>query len=88
MMRDFKIKQLTHHRLNLLDSRIAKFQYSFTINANKVIVLLERIRFFELRKILTKLMLGYEIACKQMFNGIVNGSSANPVFFIFHVDIK
>jgi hypothetical protein len=40
MMSDVKIKQFTHHGLNLLNTRVAEFKHPFTIGTNQVIVLL------------------------------------------------
>lgn len=88
MVRNTEIQQFSHHRLNLLNARITKFKYPFAINADKMIMLFEGIGFFELSNILSELVLCYQIAGQQMFYRIVYCCPANPVLFVFHVDVQ
>jgi len=53
-----KVKNIAHHALYLLNPGITKFEHSFAVGTNQVIVLFIRIRLFKLREILTKLMFG------------------------------
>ena len=61
-MFDIKFKNITHHALNLLYSWITKLYNFSAINANNMIMLLVAVGFFELSHVLTKLMLGNQIA--------------------------
>ena len=61
-MFDIKFKNITHHTLNLLYSWITKLYNFSAINANNMIMLLVAVGFFELSHVLTKLMLGNQIA--------------------------
>ena len=83
-----EFEQTAHHALNLLYARIAKLHDFTTVDTDDVVVLFIAVRLFELGHILPKLVLGYQVARYEQFEGIINGGPANAVFFIFHVDIQ
>ena len=71
MMGYLKIKQGLGGVLYLLNARITKLKYLFTIHTNQMIVLAELVGTLELRKILSKLMFGNQMAVQQQVNGVV-----------------
>ncbi|EIM75698.1 hypothetical protein A3SI_12654 [Nitritalea halalkaliphila LW7] len=62
MMQHLKVQYFTYGILNVLDTRITKFEDLIALRANKMIVLLKSIRLFILREIFAKLMFGNQIA--------------------------
>ena len=84
MLGHIKVQYLTHHRLNLLDSRITELQYFITILADKMIMLFIGIGFFEHGQVLTKLMPRNKVTGKQMFNCIIKCGTADMVLFLLH----
>lgn len=88
MMCNIETENITHHRLNLLNSRVAEFKNSFTVRANQMVVLLVEIGLLKLREVFTELVFCNQITGKQMFDSIVNSGTADPVLFVFHVDVE
>ncbi len=87
MVFDFEFQKITHHTLDLMDTRIAEFNHFTAIDADNMVMLLIAIRFLKLGHVFTKLVFGHQIARNQQFQCIVNRSPAYAVFFIFHMDI-
>jgi hypothetical protein len=88
MIRDGKLKYFTGHFLDLLDTRIAKFKYALAIRADEMIVLFVFEGFLELGQVFTKLVFRNEVAIQKQFDGVVQGGTAHPVFFVLHVNIQ
>lgn len=88
MMGDLKLEQIAHHIFDLLNTGVTKLKYFSTINADQVVMLFVPVGFFVLCQVFTKLVLFNQIAIYQQFQGIVNGSSANAVILVLHMDIK
>ena len=72
----------------MLYAWVAKLQHLACIGQDDVIVLLVLMRFFELGKVLSKLVFSNQIARKQYFDGVVQGSSRDTVVFILHHHIQ
>jgi hypothetical protein len=53
-----------------------------------MIMFLELVRTFELGTVITKLMLGDQVAVEQQFDRIIQGGTAHPVFVVLHPDVK
>ena len=88
MITDVKIHEIGDGILYLLDARVTKLDYLSAFLTNQVIMLFALISFFELGNVFPKLMFDHKVAFQQKLNGIVQGSSADPVIFILHADIK
>ena len=88
MVFHIEIEDISHHRLDLLYTGVTKFENTFAIGTNEMIVLLVRIGLLKLRQVFAELMFGDQVTGKQMLNGIVDGSPRNAVLLILHVDIQ
>lgn len=88
VVHDIKFQHVAHHVLDILDARVAEFHHLMAVGTDEVVVLPVAVRFFVLGQVTAKLVLGNQIAVNQYIQGIVNRSTANPVFFIFHRDIQ
>ena len=53
-----------------------------------MVVLFQHGGLFKLGVVCSELVLGYQVAIKQKFNGVIKGGPAYPVFMILHSDIK
>lgn len=67
---------------------ISKLHNLSCFSINEMVMFFEFVRSFELSAIVAELMLGYQTAIQKQFNGIVQGSAADPVFVVLHTDIK
>ncbi len=81
MVGDLKIQKLTHHAFDLLYSRVAKFNYFFTIYTNDMVMLFITVAFFVLCQVLAKLVLLNQVAGNEQFKGIIYGSPADVEAF-------
>jgi len=73
---------------DFLDARITEFNDVAGIHVDQVIMLHAAKCLFELGDVLSKLVLDHQAAIQEEFNGIVQGSPADPVVFILHEDIE
>lgn len=88
VVEDFKTEMLGNRIFNQLNARIAEFVNLSRFNINHVIVLLVAVRLFELRHILTELMLAYQVTRQQQLNGVVQRGSTYAVVLIFHQQVQ
>jgi hypothetical protein len=82
------MQYLFYGTLDVLNPRIAEFDYFMTLRANKMIVLLVSVGLLILSEIFTKLVFAYQIALNQQIQRIINCGPAHPVILVFHVDIE
>ena len=87
MVQHIKLQQIPHHVFNVLNPWVTKLQHLATIHTNQVIVLLEAVRLFVLRKVFAELVFFYQITTHQQFQGIVHRGTAYPVVLVGHVDV-
>ena len=88
MMRNFKIQQLTHHGFDLLNSRVTKFNYFFTIHTNDMVMLFMTVAFFVLCQVFTELVLFNQIALYQQFQGVINRGAANIMCLFVQIMVE
>lgn len=88
MVKNFEVLCFFYHFLNAVKSWIAELYHLVAFGANEVIVLAAWIRFFELRLVLPKLMLGYQIAIHKQIERVVHRGPAYPVVFVFHRNVE
>ena len=71
MIFNIKFHQVGDGILDLLNSRIAKFNYFSTFLTDQVVMLSALISFFKLGNVLTKLMFDHQVALQKQFYGVV-----------------
>tara|TARA_B100000767_G_C19293350_1_gene340382 strand:- start:28 stop:222 length:195 start_codon:yes stop_codon:yes gene_type:complete len=62
MVQDFDIEQFFQRGLDLLDTRVTKFDDFARVGEDYVVVLLDSVTLFILRNFITKLMLPHQVA--------------------------
>lgn len=87
-MRDMDFEEIFNVVPDRFNMGIIEFQDISRIIIDEVVVLLNQRGFLKLGVIRPKLVLGNEPAIKQQFNGVVECCPADPVFMIFHPDVK
>ena len=85
---DFKIHKITYGLLDLMNARIAKFNYFSARITYQVVVLFKFIGTLVLRHGSFKAMLGNQAALKQNVNGIIKCGTAHAVIFLFHLNVQ
>ena len=85
---NIKIQDFARRFLNLLDARIAEFEYALTVHTDQVIVLFVSVGAFKLGLVFAELVFGNKAAVEQQLNGIVKRGAAYPVLFVFHVYVQ
>jgi hypothetical protein len=87
-MGNIDIKQLLDGFFDLFHEGIIELQYLPRIFKDEMIMLLEEAGLLELCVIGPELVLGDQSAIQKQFNGIVQGSPADPVFTVLHPDVQ
>ena len=85
---DFKIHKITYGLLDLMNARIAKFNYFSAGVTYQVVVLFKFIGSFVLRHGAFKAVFGNQTALQQNVNGIVKSGTAHAVIFLFHLNVQ
>lgn len=88
MCGNFNVEDFFNGLFDGLNTWITKFNYLTGIGKDHMIMIAVKIGFLVLSLIVPKLVLTHQPAFKKKFNGVIQGSSANPVFFILHLDIQ
>ncbi len=71
-----------------LDARVAEFKHLTRIGHDDMVVLLVEIRLLIMRLVVTELVLAYESAVEQQFNGVVKRGAAHPIVLVLHLDVE
>lgn len=87
-MQHVELEHIAHHRLDILDTRVAKLHHFMAIGADEMVVLPRAVRFFVLGEVTAKLVFGYQIAIDQYIERIIDRGAADAVIFVFHRDIQ
>jgi len=71
-----------------LDAGVAEFEHLAGVGHDDVVVLFVEIRLLIMRLVVSELVLAYESAIQQQFDGIVKRGAAHPIVLVLHLDIE
>lgn len=88
MVGNHKPQMFGNSRLDLLNSRVAKFDHFPALLANHVVVLFVSIRLLKLRDVFAKLVFADQVARDEQVDGVVQGGAAYPVLLVLHLQVQ